>query len=1052
MGSEREVRGAEVRRANSHLRRAELRRSTHDAGGVRRLASQGSETLQPLRVGGRDDVHEHEAESVAGNVVRRIADGSLQRAEGGSVGTIQRVASPEARLHRSARVDLPMHVEGAIHKGDDLHTPLVRREGAGAGGFAIQDPSLAARIRAPAGGRPLPETVRRTMEHALGRDFAAVRVHEGGQAQADARALGARAFTLGRNIWLGPGESVHDPRLMAHELTHVVQQGKAVTRSSEESTVQRSFGSWLKGLATEALQAGADWVKAKLTGLAEGIPGYRLLCFALRRDPITGDAVERNPRTLAHGVLTLVPRYGEAWYKDLEESGAIERAAEWFGERLDALALSWETIQGLLGQALHEIVSDIAHPTRVLDRLVALFRPPVERILTFVRAVGSKVVELIFEGAMKLAGPSAQRVMAVLRKAKSVIGYVLEHPVDFLRNLIRGVVGGVERFSANFFQHLKDGLRGWLFGTLGKAGIQVPEKLDAKGILSLVMQLTGVTTAKVRAKFEKAVGPEVTKRIRQLEKVAEFARLLFTQDISALVERAREYADNLFERVLGAIKEWALTKIVREAVATIAKLFSPVGAVIQAIQTIYRVIVWLQERIQQIAEVVESALDSIAEIAAGKVDRAAAAIEKTLARTLPPVLSFLAGLVGLGDLSGQIQKVVKSFQETVDKALDKVITYLVTKAKDLFRRGKEAVAKGVAKVKGLLWPSQEFTAKGEKHELWSVERDGKRVAMVASKPLSVRELLNTIRNGEQSEKGKESLGIATKALEALEAAEAHRKPDTEEAKARVLEAATRLSACLQRVFETCKVSLEAGASKTLLEMKQIYAIEGMVGKYSEMAGTKSDRITPDHQPSNKVIKITAGLQDGLGGPLFGGTRVHQIAGTGHSPGGLTINLAHVRHVKTRTYGGGGADVGSNFETRAYDAIKTINEKDLPEERKREDKQDAVLALVHHEMTEDAKVVKRVVTSDKTGPDDPWRDIGELMKDNKDEQTEFISELRGRILQGEERVESQAFGAWKERTGPVPAGRGRKRLERDEGEQDRHDAADPDRHAEKKRKT
>ncbi len=64
------------------------------------------------------------------------------------------------------------------------------------------------------------------MEGAFGHDFTGVRVHSGHEASGLAQALGARAYSLGRDIVLGRGESVHGTagrHLLAHELAHVVQ-------------------------------------------------------------------------------------------------------------------------------------------------------------------------------------------------------------------------------------------------------------------------------------------------------------------------------------------------------------------------------------------------------------------------------------------------------------------------------------------------------------------------------------------------------------------------------------------------------------------------------------------------------------------------------------------------------------------------------------------------------------------------------------------------------------------------------------------------------------
>jgi hypothetical protein len=73
-------------------------------------------------------------------------------------------------------------------------------------------------------GEPLQPIVQRELETGLGHDLSDVRVHDDSAAQDTAQSLNARAFTHGSDIWLGPGESQQDTRLMAHEATHVVQQ------------------------------------------------------------------------------------------------------------------------------------------------------------------------------------------------------------------------------------------------------------------------------------------------------------------------------------------------------------------------------------------------------------------------------------------------------------------------------------------------------------------------------------------------------------------------------------------------------------------------------------------------------------------------------------------------------------------------------------------------------------------------------------------------------------------------------------------------------------
>ncbi len=78
------------------------------------------------------------------------------------------------------------------------------------------------------GGQSLPQSARSFMEPRFGYDFSKVRIHADAQAAQTARALNARAYTLGRDIVFGVGQyapGTHEgKRLLAHELTHVVQQ------------------------------------------------------------------------------------------------------------------------------------------------------------------------------------------------------------------------------------------------------------------------------------------------------------------------------------------------------------------------------------------------------------------------------------------------------------------------------------------------------------------------------------------------------------------------------------------------------------------------------------------------------------------------------------------------------------------------------------------------------------------------------------------------------------------------------------------------------------
>ena len=78
------------------------------------------------------------------------------------------------------------------------------------------------------GGRPLEPELRSDMEQRLGHDFGDVRVHSDGAAGESARSVGAHAYTVGSEVVFQPSTwapgTPDGRRMLAHELTHVVQQ------------------------------------------------------------------------------------------------------------------------------------------------------------------------------------------------------------------------------------------------------------------------------------------------------------------------------------------------------------------------------------------------------------------------------------------------------------------------------------------------------------------------------------------------------------------------------------------------------------------------------------------------------------------------------------------------------------------------------------------------------------------------------------------------------------------------------------------------------------
>jgi hypothetical protein len=115
--------------------------------------------------------------------------------------------------------------------GNQAFTRIVARmrDGEGILEGGLVHPDVEGAIAAARGrGRPLELGVSQRAGAQLGDNFDDVRVHTGDYAAALSRAVSARAFTVGNEIFFGPGEyrpgTSGGRELLTHELTHVVQQ------------------------------------------------------------------------------------------------------------------------------------------------------------------------------------------------------------------------------------------------------------------------------------------------------------------------------------------------------------------------------------------------------------------------------------------------------------------------------------------------------------------------------------------------------------------------------------------------------------------------------------------------------------------------------------------------------------------------------------------------------------------------------------------------------------------------------------------------------------
>lgn len=197
-----------------------------------------------LSIGEPNDKYEKEADAVANAVVNKNqSTPALQQmahpghSVGKEISSIQRIATPledeklstnDARMAKDKEIQEKPDAE-QMTAPEKKEEEMIQHKADGT--TATASPSLSSRIENSSGkGQHLPATTLRDMGSSFGVDFSHVNIHTGDDAVEMNKELHAQAFTHGSDIYFNSGkynpESSGGKQLLAHELTHVIQQEK----------------------------------------------------------------------------------------------------------------------------------------------------------------------------------------------------------------------------------------------------------------------------------------------------------------------------------------------------------------------------------------------------------------------------------------------------------------------------------------------------------------------------------------------------------------------------------------------------------------------------------------------------------------------------------------------------------------------------------------------------------------------------------------------------------------------------------------------------------
>jgi hypothetical protein len=513
-----------------------------------------------LRVSSPSDPAEREAERTAQRVVN-LPESAVRAAPPAAT-------DPGPRAWRSPYV---ARFAGTIAR----RAPMIARKAEGEP--AVTD-AVAADIAASRGsGAALPPSVRRFMEPRFGASFAAVRVHTGDRAKALSRALGARAFTVGDQVFFAKDqfqpESPEGRALIAHELTHTIQQGAAVQRRADDGVPSPSPApvpisvSESSPSQVQRAEGEGGFITSRINALAYNIPGFRMFTIVLGTNPITGADVDRSPANILRAIVEFLPG-GHLIVDALDNYGIFDKVGGWVAQQIASLGMVGSSFANALTDFIKNTSKlDLLDPIGLWQKAKRIFTDPVDRLIAFVKNLALSILQFIRDAILMPLAPLAKNtrgydlLCVVLGKDP-----VTNQPVaPTAENLIGGFmkfIGQEEVWTNAKNAHAGDRLLAWFQSAMAalKGFVQQIPTLFINALKALeIADLVLVTRA-----FQKLVGV-----------FGDFASKFFNWGLNAVW--------NLLEIVFDVVSPGALAYIKKTGAALKSILKNPIPFVLNLV-------------------------------------------------------------------------------------------------------------------------------------------------------------------------------------------------------------------------------------------------------------------------------------------------------------------------------------------------------------------------------------------------------------------------------------------------------------------------------------
>lgn len=318
-----------------------------------------------------------------------------------------------------------------------------------------------------------------------------------------------------------------------------------------------------------------------------------------------------------------------------------------------------------------------------------------EKLSGALSAIGKLLLEALkkfFKWALEKLGIDAEGFFNTLSKIGTAIKAMFKSPGKFFSNLIAAVKGAISDFKTNFKTYLTGALFDWLTGSIGSV-VTLPKVFDVKGVLSMIMQVAGISWSFIRSKLVNIFGEQ---KVAYAEKTVAVVKKFVDEGIMGIWDWIKNSAQSLMSTMIDSIKEWLLTKLVISFAEWIASLLIPGGAILRLVQGIYKLIMWFIDNIQRILRWVNAVLDGMVSIASGAIAGAIGFIVGGMKLIIPAILDFFAKLLNISGIVDAVKNIINKIVGPIHAAIDKMVDWL-----------KGVLNKVVDKVKGAFSKKEE---------------------------------------------------------------------------------------------------------------------------------------------------------------------------------------------------------------------------------------------------------------------------------------------------------------------------------------------------------